>query len=94
MQIIINKITFLSISLVIIWGNLFSQQPIKFKHLKVLDRAELLMRKKQGRFQVCSCNPEPIAEAMVWISRHYELWKESFDSLEAFLDDLNKPESG
>jgi signal transduction histidine kinase/ligand-binding sensor domain-containing protein/DNA-binding response OmpR family regulator len=37
MQIIKNKITLLLISLFLYLNNLFSQQPIKFKHLKVQD---------------------------------------------------------
>lgn len=60
--------------------------PAVSKHLKILDNAGLLKRKKKGRFIYCKYHPETIAVAVKWISEQNRFWKESFDSLENFLD--------
>jgi len=59
------------------------------KHLKYLDKAELIHRKKVGRNYYCSYNSEPLTDAVAWISQNYELWQTSLDSMEALLDKLN-----
>ena len=60
--------------------------PAVSKHLKILDNAGLLKRKKKGRFIYCKYHPETIAVAVKWISEQNRFWKESFDSLENFLN--------
>jgi DNA-binding transcriptional ArsR family regulator len=60
--------------------------PAVSKHLKILDNAGLLNRKKKGRFIYCKYHPETITVALKWISEQNRFWKESFDSLENFLD--------
>lgn len=60
------------------------------KHIKVLDRAGLLYKEKQGRYQICKYRPEPMFDALVWLSRHYDMWNESFQSLEQLLDQEQK----
>jgi DNA-binding transcriptional ArsR family regulator len=60
--------------------------PAVSKHLKILDNAGLLERKKKGRFIYCKYHPETIAVAVKWISEQNRFWKESFDLLENFLD--------
>lgn len=61
--------------------------PAVSKHLKVLDRARLLKREKNGKFIICSYNREPIETAMRWIAEQHRLWKDSFDGLDEFLND-------
>jgi DNA-binding transcriptional ArsR family regulator len=63
--------------------------PAVSKHLKILDSAGLLKRKKKGRFIYCKYHPATIGVAISWISRQNRFWKESFDSLEHFLDHLD-----
>jgi DNA-binding transcriptional ArsR family regulator len=63
--------------------------PAVSKHLKILDNAGLLKRKKRGRFIYCKYHPETITVAIKWISEQNRFWKESFDSLENFLDRLD-----
>lgn len=62
------------------------------KHLKVLDRAGLIKRKKIGRQSICIYNPQPMSEAFTWMAQQYDFWQSNFDSLEQFLDNL-KPNS-
>jgi DNA-binding transcriptional ArsR family regulator len=61
--------------------------PAVSKHLKVLDKSGLLQRQKDGRFVVCRFEPEPMREAIAWISRQHQFWNEGLDALEALLED-------
>ena len=56
------------------------------KHIKVLQNANLLQKQKKGRYQVCKYHSEPLFHAMAWLSRHYDMWKDSFQNLEKLLD--------
>lgn len=42
--------------------------PAISKHLKVLERAGLVRRRKQGRQHYCSLNPDPLAEVVTWLA--------------------------
>lgn len=43
--------------------------PAISKHLRVLERAGLLRRRKQGRVHHCSLNPAPLRDVAEWIER-------------------------
>lgn len=59
--------------------------PAVSKHLKVLDKAGLLQREKDGRYIKCHYNPEPMSKAVKWILEQQKFWNDSFDALETFL---------
>lgn len=72
-------------------GALFEMSlPAVSRHLKVLDEANLLKRKKNGKFILCRYNPEPCKEAMKWITEQQRFWNESLDALADFLDQHDK----
>ncbi len=55
------------------------------KHVKMLERAGLVSRRKVGRTQMCSLQPEPLAEAERWIAQWERFWTVSLDRLDALL---------
>ena len=55
------------------------------KHVKVLERAGLLRRRKSGRQQICALEPAPLAEAERWLRQWEEFWNGRLDALEAVL---------
>jgi DNA-binding transcriptional ArsR family regulator len=59
--------------------------PAITKHVKVLERAGLLVRQVDGRVHRCSLSPEPMHEAVEWIERNRKFWIGRFDALAAFL---------
>lgn len=61
--------------------------PAVSKHLRVLERAGLLVQEKDGRIRRCQLNAEPLREAAEWISHYRQFWEEQFDQLSAFLDE-------
>ena len=55
------------------------------KHLRVLERAQLVRRRIKGRDHYLSVNIEPLREAAEWIERYQKFWGERVDTLETFL---------
>jgi DNA-binding transcriptional ArsR family regulator len=53
------------------------------KHVKVLEGAGLVARRKVGRMQLCSLNAAPLAEAEAWLRQWEKYWTVRLDRLEA-----------
>jgi DNA-binding transcriptional ArsR family regulator len=86
---IIEKLKSRSYTIVELSGLFDMSLPAVSKHLKVLDRASLIEKEKEGKFVVCSYNPKPFEKALGWIGKQYNFWNEGFDSLEKLLDAEN-----
>lgn len=59
------------------------------KHIRVLERAQLVRRRRDGREHWLSFNRRPLDEAAMWIESQRTFWNERLDALER---ELNKPE--
>ena len=57
------------------------------KHLKVLESADLIIRRKEGRSYLCRMNYEPLNEVSELIKTYRKFWEARFDELEQFLDE-------
>ncbi|MFQ5651481.1 MAG: ArsR/SmtB family transcription factor [bacterium] len=66
--------------------------PAVSKHLKILENAGLLSRRKEGRIYRCRLKAVPLKEAAEWISRYREFWQKQFDALDRFLNQSAKEE--
>ena len=60
------------------------------KHLKVLEDAGLVARRKAGRSYMCSLRAGPLGEADQWLRQWEQFWNVRLDALEALLKE--KPE--
>ena len=56
------------------------------KHVKVLEEAGLLSRRKTGRTHICSLEAEPLAEAERWLRQWEEFWTVRLDRLQALVE--------
>jgi DNA-binding transcriptional ArsR family regulator len=54
------------------------------KHVKVLEKAGLVRRARQGREHVLSLDAAPLREVVRYCSRFERYWNERLDRLEAF----------
>lgn len=61
--------------------------PAITKHLKVLERAGLIERRRQAQRRPCRLRPEPLREVYDLVGQYRKFWDESFDRLDAFLAD-------
>jgi DNA-binding transcriptional ArsR family regulator len=55
------------------------------KHIKVLERAELVQRHVRGRDHVLSLRAEALGEAVAWMEQYREFWEQRLAALEAFV---------
>jgi len=55
------------------------------KHLQVLEKAKLILKRRRGKQQFVTASPETIQKAEEYLKDYQRLWNERFDSLEVFL---------
>lgn len=59
--------------------------PAVSKHLKVLERARLLVRERRGRVHRCQINAAAMREAAAWIEHYRAFWDARLDALARYL---------
>src|SRR5271163_4792861 len=57
------------------------------KHLKLLERAGLIERRKQGREVIISFRAEPLREVAGWVHEYERFWNERLDQFEQYFKD-------
>jgi DNA-binding transcriptional ArsR family regulator len=62
------------------------------KHLKMLERAGLIERKKQGREVLISFRGEPLREVANWVHEYEAFWNERLDQFEQYYRNKRKKE--
>ena len=55
--------------------------PAVSRHLKVLERAGLIMRSRTAQWRPCQLAPAPLKEATDWLEAFRAFWDDSFDRL-------------
>ena len=60
------------------------------KHVKVLEEAGLLSRRKSGRSHICTLEAEPLAQAERWLRQWECFWNVRLDRLEALVEGEKK----
>jgi DNA-binding transcriptional ArsR family regulator len=63
------------------------------KHIKVLEKAKLVNKQKQGRTWMCQFNQEAMMTAEEWIAHYTTFWNERLDALEQFVNTSQKGDS-
>src|SRR5215475_9989596 len=59
------------------------------KHLKLLERAGLIERRKQGREVFISLRGEPLREVVNWVNDYERFWTERLDRFQRYLQHQN-----
>jgi len=55
------------------------------KHIRMLERARLVRRRRAGRDHFLTFNPKPLLDAATWIESQRALWTARLDTLAALL---------
>lgn len=61
------------------------------KHVKVLESAGLVERRKAGRKQICSLKAEPLREAEAWLRQWEKFWSSRLDRLQTLVESKEGP---
>ena len=64
--------------------------PAVSKHLKVLERAGLIVRGREAQWRPCRLEAEPLKEVADWVEHYRALWEQRFDRLDAYLKELQQ----
>ena len=57
------------------------------KHIRMLERAELVRRRRRGREHVLALNPEPLDRASRWLDAQRALWTWRLGELDRILEE-------
>jgi len=64
--------------------------PAISRHLKVLERAGLVVRRRQAQWRPARLDGEPLKNAAEWLESYRQFWEESFDRLDAYLKEVQR----
>lgn len=68
--------------------------PAISKHLKVLERAGLIARGREAQWRPCHLEAAPLRDIAGWMEPYRKFWDESFDRLDAYLQELQRDDGG
>ena len=87
---ILNAIVHQSLNLNSVAEKFHQSRPAISKHVKILSECGLLVIKKQGRERFCEAKLQKLNEVSKWVEQYRELWESKLDSLEEYLNKLQK----
>jgi DNA-binding transcriptional ArsR family regulator len=62
-------------------------KPAISKHLKVLENANLIVRKKDAQWRLFELQSESLRVASDWIARYRKFWEDQLDALADYLNE-------
>jgi DNA-binding transcriptional ArsR family regulator len=62
--------------------------PAVTKHLKVLERAGLITRRREAQRRPCRLAPGPLQEVANWVDEYRPYWEARFDRLDEYLREV------
>ena len=66
--------------------------PAISKHLRVLEKADLILHRKEGRTHRCRLAARPMREAAAWLEHYRHFWEAQLDSLDTYLQATSQEE--
>jgi len=60
------------------------------KHLKVLQKAGLVIQGRDAQRRPCRLNPKRLRDVANWAERYRRNWEESFKRLDSYLSEITK----
>lgn len=57
------------------------------KHIKVLEKARLIVKRKRGKEQIVSAAPQALADAYEYLNEYKQLWETRLDALAIYLEE-------
>lgn len=67
--------------------------PAVSKHLRVLERAGLIARRREAQWRHCRIEASPLKEVADWTEHYRHIWEERFDRLDTYLQQVKAKEA-
>ena len=64
--------------------------PAVSKHLRVLERAGLIVRGREAQWRPCRLETGPLEDVAAWADHYREIWERRLDRLGAYLQELQQ----
>jgi DNA-binding transcriptional ArsR family regulator len=62
--------------------------PAISKHIKVLERAGLVVQSRRAQFRPCALDATPLEEVLTWAEQYRHVWEARFDRMDDYLSEL------
>ena len=62
------------------------------KHLKTLEKAELIDRDNRGRTSICSMRTEPLQNVQEWLDQYTHFWGSNLDAFSRHMEQASHPD--
>jgi DNA-binding transcriptional ArsR family regulator len=62
--------------------------PAVSKHLRVLERAGLIARRREAQWRHCRIEAAPLEEVADWVERYRRIWEQRLERLDMYLNEL------
>jgi DNA-binding transcriptional ArsR family regulator len=66
--------------------------PAISKHIKVLERAGLIVRRSEAQWRIARLEAAPLKDAVDWLAAYRGFWEARFDRLEDYLREIQREE--
>jgi DNA-binding transcriptional ArsR family regulator len=66
--------------------------PAVSKHLRVLERAGLIARRRDAQWRPCRIEAGPLKDIADWTERYRDIWEQRLDRLDDYLQELKAKE--
>lgn len=63
--------------------------PAISKHIKVLERAGLIVQGQKAQYRPCTIDVAPLQAVSQWTEQYRHIWEASFDRMDAYIEQLN-----
>jgi DNA-binding transcriptional ArsR family regulator len=67
--------------------------PAISKHIKVLERAGLIVQGQKAQYRPCTIDATPLQEISKWTEQYRHIWEQRFDQLDDYINQLNPKET-
>jgi DNA-binding transcriptional ArsR family regulator len=64
--------------------------PAISKHIKVLERAGLVVRGRRAQYRPCALDAAPLEEVSTWAEQYRPVWEARFDRMDDYLKQLRQ----
>ena len=64
--------------------------PAISKHLKVLERAGLIVRGQRAQFRPCTLDAAPLEEVSTWAEQYRPIWEARLDRMDTYLQQFQQ----
>ena len=66
--------------------------PAISKHIKVLERAGLIIQGQKAQYRPCTIDVAPLKEVSDWTQQYRHIWEERFDKMDNYINQLQNEE--